>query len=189
MALTATATAHTRKPICKLLGMTDPVIVAESATKANIEYLVNAILIHCINQILNVNTKILRYFQDNLGRDICLTSGRSTSIGLLYFADHMIVVHTCTRTWRVDLVKSSMNPVAHLVGLGFGSLTCSQLVHVLMSKMTHWSCSVYQSLLLEFCHCYSSGYRLSEHLKSDPLETIWEHWTLSSRNRTCRTRR
>ena len=38
MALTATATA--RKPICKLLGMTDPVIVTEYPSKTNNEYLV-----------------------------------------------------------------------------------------------------------------------------------------------------
>ena len=40
MALTATATTHTRKPICKLLVMTDPVIVTESPSKANVKYLV-----------------------------------------------------------------------------------------------------------------------------------------------------
>ena len=42
MALTVTATAHTRKPICKLhvLGMIDPVIVAESPSKASIKYMV-----------------------------------------------------------------------------------------------------------------------------------------------------
>ena len=42
MALTATATVHTRKPICKLLvlDMTDPLIGAETPSKANNEYLV-----------------------------------------------------------------------------------------------------------------------------------------------------
>ena len=40
MALTTTATAQIRKLICKLLVMTNPVIVTESPSKANIKYLV-----------------------------------------------------------------------------------------------------------------------------------------------------
>ena len=38
MALTATATTQTRKGICKILGMIDPVIIAESPNKPNIKY-------------------------------------------------------------------------------------------------------------------------------------------------------
>ena len=39
MALTATATTQTRKVICKILGMINPVIVAESPNKLNIKYI------------------------------------------------------------------------------------------------------------------------------------------------------
>lgn len=38
MALTATATTQTRKAICKILGMVNPVIVSESPNKPNIKY-------------------------------------------------------------------------------------------------------------------------------------------------------
>lgn len=39
MALTATATTQKRKAICKILGMTNSVIVAESPNKPNIKYI------------------------------------------------------------------------------------------------------------------------------------------------------
>ena len=40
MALTATATVQTRTTICKVLGMSDPVVIVESPNKPNIRYIV-----------------------------------------------------------------------------------------------------------------------------------------------------
>ena len=41
MALTATATVKTCCTICKTLGMSEPVVVADSPNKANIKYMVH----------------------------------------------------------------------------------------------------------------------------------------------------
>lgn len=41
MALTATATVKTRRAICKTLGMSNPVVVADSPNKPNIKYIVH----------------------------------------------------------------------------------------------------------------------------------------------------
>ena len=41
MALTATATALTRKQVCRLLGMVHPDVVSESPNRTNIKYIVN----------------------------------------------------------------------------------------------------------------------------------------------------
>ena len=40
MALTATATVQTHTTICKVLGMSDPVVIVESLNKPNIRYIV-----------------------------------------------------------------------------------------------------------------------------------------------------
>lgn len=41
MALTATATVHTRKSVCKTLGMVKSAVIADSPNKVNIKYIVH----------------------------------------------------------------------------------------------------------------------------------------------------
>ena len=40
MALTATATAETQNVVCRILGMQDPLVIAEVPNRANIKYAV-----------------------------------------------------------------------------------------------------------------------------------------------------